>query len=215
MKKLDCELATIVNVPELVNVWIVCPPLVVIVPPVDAVETQSDQFVAYDIITIPLHPEYQAANHALETHPPPQPVFAVPALPFPVLYASQFPQPPVHHNPLVVYPPPPPQQYVTDAPDMEFAVPFQPAPQVHQPHAVPLAPTADEPHHPLVADTDAQPALPVPCEAVELPAVPAGQAHQPLHQLLPFKAPLHIPAHQPHHHNAVLVANIELVQSHH
>lgn len=38
--------ATIVKVPLVVNVWIVCPPLVVIVPPVDAVETPSLQSVA-------------------------------------------------------------------------------------------------------------------------------------------------------------------------
>jgi len=33
--------ATIVNVPLEVNVWIVCPPLVVIVPPVELADTQS------------------------------------------------------------------------------------------------------------------------------------------------------------------------------
>lgn len=38
--------ATIVKVPEVVNVWIVCPQLVVIVPPVELGETQSLQFVA-------------------------------------------------------------------------------------------------------------------------------------------------------------------------
>ena len=42
----DVHDATIVNVPLDVNVWIVCPPLVVFVHPVDDGETQSDPSVA-------------------------------------------------------------------------------------------------------------------------------------------------------------------------
>ncbi len=62
---------------------IVCHPLVVIVPPVELVETPSLQSVAYEIITIPEPHAYHAAAPGRETHPPPQPVFAVPALPLP------------------------------------------------------------------------------------------------------------------------------------
>ena len=47
-------LATIVKVQELVNVCMVCPPLVVIVPPVELVDTPSLPSVAYDIITTQL-----------------------------------------------------------------------------------------------------------------------------------------------------------------
>ena len=74
------ELATIVNVPFAVNVCIVCHPLVVIVPPVEDVETPSDPLVAYEIITIPDH---QAAQVVLTEPPPPQPEFAVPLVPAP------------------------------------------------------------------------------------------------------------------------------------
>jgi hypothetical protein len=38
--------ATIVKVPELLKVWIVCPPDVVTEPPVEEVETPSDPLVA-------------------------------------------------------------------------------------------------------------------------------------------------------------------------
>lgn len=43
---LKVDAATIVNVPDDVNVWIVCPPEVVIVPPVELVEIQSEPSVA-------------------------------------------------------------------------------------------------------------------------------------------------------------------------
>ena len=44
--ELAVPLATIVNVPLVVKVCIVCPPLVVIVPPVELVDTPSLQSVA-------------------------------------------------------------------------------------------------------------------------------------------------------------------------
>ena len=50
------------------KVCIVCDQLVVIVPPVDEVLTQSDQSVAYDIITTHLPHTHQAPALA---HPPP------------------------------------------------------------------------------------------------------------------------------------------------
>jgi len=61
---------TIVNVPLDVNVWIVCPPLVVIVPQVEVFDTQSLQFVAYDIITTQLQPGADALTVYIPHHPP-------------------------------------------------------------------------------------------------------------------------------------------------
>lgn len=58
------------NVPLVVNVWIVCHPLVVIVPPVEVGETQSLQSVAYEIITTQSQP---LPPVALLLPPPPQP----------------------------------------------------------------------------------------------------------------------------------------------
>lgn len=52
------------------NVWIVCQPLVVIVPPVEVGETQSLPFVAYEIITTQSQP---LPPVALLLPPPPQP----------------------------------------------------------------------------------------------------------------------------------------------
>lgn len=142
--------ATIVNVPEEVNVCIVCPPLVVIVPHVELVDIQSLQSVAYDTITIPLHQLYHAVEAALDAPPQPQPVFAVPALPFHTLYDSPLPQPHVPPNPLLVYQPQPHPPYVTALHDIELEVPFHHAPALlafathhalHAPHppAVPFA----------------------------------------------------------------------------
>ncbi len=48
--------STTVKVPLDVNVWIVFPPDVVIVPPVEESETPSEPSVAYEIITIPEPP---------------------------------------------------------------------------------------------------------------------------------------------------------------
>lgn len=207
--------ATIVNVPEVVNVWIVCQPLVVIVPPVDVGDTPSLPSVAYDIISKPLPPLYPAAAPARDTHQPPHPVFAVPTLPFQELYASPFPPQPVPHNHLAVYHPQPPHEYVTDAPLIEFAVPFHQAHPVQPAAAVPFAQTADAPPQPLVALADAHHANPVPCDAVDVPAVPAGQAHHPLHQFPQFITHAQIPPHHPQPHNAVFVAKVVFPPDHH
>lgn len=72
------------------NVWIVCPPLVVIVPPVEEVDTQSLQSVAYDIITIPLHPLHQG-KELVEPHPPHH-LFAVQFCAITVQYQFHPPQ---------------------------------------------------------------------------------------------------------------------------
>lgn len=98
------------NVPELVNVWIVCPPLVVIVHPVEVGDTPSEPFVAYDNITTP-EPPFPPAP---DPPPPPQPppVFAVPAVPAlarPTHHAQPHPEPPEPFvvNSLVPHPPHP------------------------------------------------------------------------------------------------------------
>lgn len=117
------------NVPEVVNVWIVCPPLVVIVQPVELVETQSDQSVAYDIITTHFHqvhpvPQFQLPPH----HPPSQsvPFDAVPDIIAQLPPHQVQPVPAVHQ---VIYTPHPPQPaYVTADPDMLLLVPL---PQFH------------------------------------------------------------------------------------
>ena len=69
------------NVPLVVKVWIVCHPLVVIVPPVDVGDTPSEPFVAYERITTPEPP----FNQAIPLHPHPHPQFPVllPAVPHP------------------------------------------------------------------------------------------------------------------------------------
>lgn len=99
-----------VNVPLDVNVWIVCPPLVVIVQPVEEVDTPSLPFVAYEITTIHDPPFPPAPDH----HPPQPPhhVFAVPAVPAFASHthpAPHHPVPPVPFvvNSLVPHPPPP------------------------------------------------------------------------------------------------------------
>lgn len=51
------------------NVCIVCHPLVVIVPPVELVDTPSDPSVAYDMITIPLQPFHQVTYQSLAPQP--------------------------------------------------------------------------------------------------------------------------------------------------
>ena len=139
------------NVPEEVNVCIVCPPEVVFVPPVELGETQSDPSVAYEIITIPLHQVHHthiAAHPAFEAHHhPPHPVFAVPLLP---LHDTEaLPPPPAPHVPAVPCPlyvlAPPPHAYVTELQDIEFAVPTHPFPPAV---LVPLDPTALAPPHP-------------------------------------------------------------------
>lgn len=67
------------KVQDVKNVCIVCPPLVVIVHPVEEGDIQSEPLVAYDNITIPLHPV-----PPVEFTPPPhpEPVFAVAGEPF-------------------------------------------------------------------------------------------------------------------------------------
>ena len=122
-----------VNVPLVVNVWMVCPPLVVIVQPVDVGETQSEPFVAYDMITIP-EPQFHPFQFHPDPPPPPQPVFAVAFVPAHPAASPPLPPPPEPHVPFrskygvrLYPPPPPPPAYVTDAPDIELAVP---APQL-------------------------------------------------------------------------------------
>jgi hypothetical protein len=118
--------ATIVNVPLVVNVCIVCPPLVVFVPHVEDGETQSDQSVAYEIITIQSEPAHQALFH--HAHQP-EPVFAVALLP---VVAHAFHHPQLHHahcnhhHNAVHHPH---QAYVTEEPLIEEAVPLHHAHQ--------------------------------------------------------------------------------------
>ena len=92
--------ATIVNVQDVKKVCIVCPPLVVIVPPVELGDTPSEPSVAYEMTTTPEPP----LPPAPDPPPPPHhhPVFAVPAVP---AFASQTPpapHPPVPPAPFVV-----------------------------------------------------------------------------------------------------------------
>lgn len=142
------KLETIVKVQEDVNVCIVCPPLVVIVPPVELGEIQSEPLVAYEIIIIPLQPVPH--QFKLFHHPHHPPKFAVPLLQTQVLL--QFHHHPVHQvqadqNQLNIHHPPHPA-YVIDAPDIEFAVPFHqfhPAVSIHQ-VPFPAAPPPPEAH---------------------------------------------------------------------
>lgn len=117
--------ATIVKVHELVNVWIVCPQIVVIVPPVEVGDTPSEPSVAYETITTPLHPTSPVVFTDAPDH---HPVLAVPLVPTPV--TPQYPAP--HHPappapPVTPADPPHHHPYVTDAPDIELAVPAHPA----------------------------------------------------------------------------------------
>lgn len=78
------------------KVCIVCPPLVVIVPPVEEGDTPSLQSVAYEIITIPVQPAHHTCVPAAPPHPP-HPLFAVPAVPAVVLHQFHPPSVPVPH----------------------------------------------------------------------------------------------------------------------
>lgn len=96
IKKLEFDkLDTIVNVPLVVNVWIVCHPFVVIVPPVELVDIKSLQSVAYDTTTTHAHPVHHTIVAALAHHPHPHHLFAAPAIPLPVFEASHQPSVPV------------------------------------------------------------------------------------------------------------------------
>lgn len=99
------------KVQDVKNVCIVCPPLVVIVHPVEEGETQSDQFVAYDIITTPDQPANPGLPAAPVDHPPPQPPPSqfVPA-DHPVDQFLPEPHPPFHQAPAPLFQPPPPPQ---------------------------------------------------------------------------------------------------------
>jgi len=100
--------ATIVNVPLVVNVWIVCHPLVVIVPPVEEVDTPSLPSVAYEIITTQEPPLAPVKFHCPAPQPPP-PVFAVPLVGVPQVLP--FHPHPFHQFPIVAphtHQPPPP-----------------------------------------------------------------------------------------------------------
>lgn len=117
-----------------------------IVPPV-----ADNQPVGYDIITIPSHhlPDVcDPLSAELRTHHPPPPSQSVPFQAGVVVPAVPFPPPPVHPVPPVESPDhPPPPAYVTEAPDIELAVPTHPAP----PEFVqfPVHPTQPAPpHHP-------------------------------------------------------------------
>lgn len=118
-------LATIVKVQELVNVWIVCPPLVVIVPPVDVGETPSLPSVAYEIITTHFHPVHPIHQFQLPPHPPPSQSVQLEAVP---LIIAPLPPQPVHPEPAVhkvaCTPQPPHQAYVTAVQDILLLVPL-------------------------------------------------------------------------------------------
>lgn len=152
--------ATIVNVPEVVNVCIVCPPDVVIVPPVDVLETPSEPSVAYEIITIP---EPHTSQVVLTDAPEPHPVFAVPFVPTQEM-AHQYPpppQPPQPAPPVTPAAPQPPPPYVTDVPLIELDVPTPPAAPVL--YDIPAHQFAESPAPP------APPVVDVPPEKLELP----------------------------------------------
>lgn len=104
------ELATIVNVPLEVNVCIVCPPLVVIVHPVEEGETQSLPFVAYEIITTPDQPANPGLPVTVFPQPPPPPQSPLVPADQPVVPFLPAPHPPFHpaQAPLFPQPPPPP-----------------------------------------------------------------------------------------------------------
>jgi hypothetical protein len=126
-----------VNVPEEVNVCIVCPPEVVFVPPVELGETQSDPSVAYEIIIIPSlpSPPLYVVVSLRDLAPLPQLPYVVAFAPFQGLPLHQ--SPPTHHS-----------AYVTAEPDIEldvqghFAphpvdVPFHHTPLLHHPPPAP------------------------------------------------------------------------------
>lgn len=126
------------------NVWIVYAPDVVTVPPVDDVDTPSLPSVLYEMITTPSHHFHDALA---QYDPPPHPHNPfVPATQAPA-HCAQFPHHPDHQVPLVTDPAPPHHpQYVTDVPDILFAVPLPPfVPTVF---VVIFHPAVEEPHHP-------------------------------------------------------------------
>lgn len=82
------------KVQDVKKVCMVCPPLVVIVPPVEDGEIQSDPFVAYETITTPL-PHFGVDLKDVAP-PPPQPSQSVHPVPF-TEFVAPLPQPPVPH----------------------------------------------------------------------------------------------------------------------
>lgn len=165
------KLETIVNIQEDVNVCIVCHPLVVIVPPVDVLDTPSDPSVAYEIITtheppVPHEPDPQPPQ-------PPQPVFAVHAVHAVVNHEPPQPPQPVPHDPFDVNsdsPPPQPPAYVIALPDIEFVVPAPPLPEFVENCQSCHTAQAPHPHQTHLRPVfDAPPAKP--CEAVPPDAV--------------------------------------------
>lgn len=202
--------ATIVNVPELVNVCIVCDPLVVIVPPVELVETPSDPSVAYDMITIPLHPDHPLLP--AYQPPPPQPVFAVQFCGDTPLSQPFHPPPvhPVHFVQFTVIPHHPHPAYTVADPDIELLVPFPPA---HHVTLAALAQLLDAPHPPAPAELlqelnhvhQFHHWLHVPPVVVVAPHHPP-----PHHPFLPPHVPSRVPP--PPHPVPVIEANTELFQ---
>lgn len=139
---LTALMVTTVKVPFDVNVWMVWPPEVVMIPPVEVFDTPSEPSVAYENIATPF-PPVPADAPPFEVPPPPPPR---PSVPFPAPPDAPFPPPPVPPEPPPPSPPPPPPPaYVTEEPEIEFAVPFPPATPVNPPPFEPFAPAPPPP----------------------------------------------------------------------
>lgn len=194
--------ATIVNVPEAVKVCIVCPPTVVIVPPVEVVETQSLPLVAYETITTP---EPETSPVVFTDAPDPPPVLATPFHPTPVAHPNQAPAPVPPVPPVVPAAPPPADPYMIAAQLIELLVPFG---QAHPTFALtPLAPLAESLPPPAPPVTELHPInvpLPLfhPFDTVvenKTPPFPPMPVRVEKVELLPFgQAALFAPAIEAH-----------------